>query len=258
MIHQVLHAQLVPDPEQVRRRARGIPELADSINEHGLLQNLVVRLSPQGKDTFLIVAGERRWQAIGVLISDGRWPSTKPVPVLVTSTDGVWQNIIENDHRHEVPPWELGHRYCELVESGYTQVEIGVRTGTTQGRVSRHMQLAQGLAPETIALLNKLTCHWTFNDLTKISKLTKPGRSIEEKVPDIEAQAEAVKKLAGVKGNRKVRAKRTETKGSAERVFARYKKLRDSLVGIDTPEERCIRSILNYLSGKDGRLKLEI
>lgn len=255
---KILYAHIAPDPQQVRRRIRGITELADSIAEHGLLQNIVLRPDPTVNNLFLVVAGERRYQAIGLLIKDGRWPREKPVPAICLNTDGVWENIVENEHRQDVPPWELGHRYCELLDTGRTQIEIAARTGTTQGRVSRHIQMAQGLAPETIALLNKTSTHWTFGDLYKVSKLLKAGQSIEERVPDVEAQIAAVKRLAGVKGSRKVRAKRSELKSDRDRVFTRYKKLRDMVMHCGTKEDRAIESIVNYLSGKDGRLKLEI
>jgi ParB family chromosome partitioning protein len=60
-------AALAPDPVQPRKdfRERSIRELAASIEQHGLLQPLLVRpmLGPDSRGRYWIVAGERRYRA---------------------------------------------------------------------------------------------------------------------------------------------------------------------------------------------------
>jgi ParB family transcriptional regulator, chromosome partitioning protein len=65
-IQMLTHKQLVPSNLQPRTSfpENALRELADSIREKGILQNLVAR--PKGKK-FEIAAGERRWRAVGVL-----------------------------------------------------------------------------------------------------------------------------------------------------------------------------------------------
>src|SRR4051794_2363525 len=63
-------AALVPDPLQPRKefRAAAIRELAASIEQHGVLQPLLVRpmQGPGSHGRFWIVAGERRYRAAGL------------------------------------------------------------------------------------------------------------------------------------------------------------------------------------------------
>src|SRR4051794_16427923 len=60
-------ASLAPDPVQPRKefREKSIRELAASIEQHGLLQPLLVRpmLGPDSRGRYWIVAGERRYRA---------------------------------------------------------------------------------------------------------------------------------------------------------------------------------------------------
>lgn len=255
-MHAVVHGQLFPDPEQVRRRIRGLNQLADSIAEYGLLENLVVREHPSERGAYYIVAGERRWQAIGILIKQGRWNANKPIPVMVVSTDGVWENIVENDLRQEVTPWDLGFKFCALLDAGTTQQEIAARLHTVQGRVSRHVQIARGLAPEAIAFCERLPgTRWTVTDLLRVSKLVKKGGDIERPEPDVEKQLATLKRVAGLRGTRRVRTRRGESKDEKEAVFKRFKKLRDE-VGVSGEYQHVVDAVVDYLAGKTRRLKV--
>jgi ParB family chromosome partitioning protein len=62
-------ASIRPDPGQPRRRfdEAAIEALASSIEEKGLLNPVIVRPDPKGKDSYILVAGERRWRALGRL-----------------------------------------------------------------------------------------------------------------------------------------------------------------------------------------------
>ena len=55
--------KISPSPFQPRETfdKEAIEELADSIKEFDLLNPILVK--PSGKDTFQIIAGERRWRA---------------------------------------------------------------------------------------------------------------------------------------------------------------------------------------------------
>ena len=56
--------KLEPNPQQPRMdfRKEDLDSLADSIRQKGVIQPLIVRRKP-GRDTYEIVAGERRWRA---------------------------------------------------------------------------------------------------------------------------------------------------------------------------------------------------
>jgi ParB family chromosome partitioning protein len=123
-----------PNINQVRRTFHRIEELARSIAQYGLLQNLVVRPLPEA-GYYEIVAGERRYRALTLLAKDGRLEPAE-VRCFLISGDGAYENIIENVVREDVPVWEVGRTYLSFHESGLTQAEIAARVGKTQGHVS--------------------------------------------------------------------------------------------------------------------------
>lgn len=134
---------------------KSIEELANGIAFLGLLENLVVCAHSDKKNAYTLRAGERRWRAIGLLIADGRWPKTRPVMCKVVS-DGAFEHIAENVGHEQVPPWNIGKRYVELLEKGHTQSEIAKAIGKSQPHVSMCVRLARGLAPKVIDVLNRL------------------------------------------------------------------------------------------------------
>src|ERR1700744_1121079 len=84
-------AQITPDPDQPRRYFDEIAlqELAASIEQHGILQPIVVVVKGSG---FQIVAGERRYRAATMV-------GLETVPALVRSLSGQEQlelSLIEN------------------------------------------------------------------------------------------------------------------------------------------------------------------
>src|SRR3954464_24957 len=97
--------RIVPNPKQVRKTFRRIDELARSIEQYGLLHNLVVR--PHSEPGYYqICAGARRSRALTLLSKQGRLPSTE-VSCLVISGEGVFANVVENLVREDVPLWDV-------------------------------------------------------------------------------------------------------------------------------------------------------
>ena len=62
-VHQASVDAIQPNPRQPRIhfKEEDLAELAASIREHGVIQPLIVTPKPDG--TFILIAGERRWQA---------------------------------------------------------------------------------------------------------------------------------------------------------------------------------------------------
>lgn len=106
----VLHDQIEADPLNPRRvfHAEALSALADSIHDDGkltLLQPLVIRPREGGPKPFRLVAGERRWRAIGLLIADGRWPAELPVPTSVrvlSDEEAAVLALVENMQREDL------------------------------------------------------------------------------------------------------------------------------------------------------------
>lgn len=248
---EVYYEQLAPDPFQVRRSHERIGSLAGSIKDHGLLENLVVRENPKKPGYYIITAGERRWLAIGRLIESGDWDREKKLPVLVSGGESIFENIIENTEREEVPSWEIGRRFVEILDAGHTQPQIAERIGKSQGYVSRHVIIARGLHPKTIDFFQKAKMKPAASDLSRIAGLLKPDGT-----PDVEAQLIAAKKLQGLIGKRR-RRPHSRNRTEPETIVARFKKLERD-VPVPPHAVPYVEAVLRYLKGEDQKLRFKL
>lgn len=250
MRHELLSLEeIIPDPFNARKTFDGIPELAQNILENGLLQNLVVRESPDGG--YVLVAGERRYRALSLLRDSGQWH--EPVLCLVIDTSGSWEQVIENVFHDPLPLWELGQRYSEFIEAGFTQEAIAARIGKTQGHVSVAIQVARGLAPETITVLKKLGDNpFSRHTLLHIAKLYNP----ETLEPDAQAQIDEIRRLLGVKRRRRFRTSNKDSFREQDRVWSRYQSIKR---GKSIPSHALpyVTAIMSYLSGDSERLTFD-
>lgn len=132
----------VSELEQNRTQPRkkfddeAITELAQSIQQHGMLQPIVVR--PIGDGRYQIVAGERRWRAAKRI-------GLAEVPVIIrTFTDQeVYQiALIENLQRENLNPIEESIGYQTLMQQyGMTQEEVAKIVGRSRSAVANSLRL---------------------------------------------------------------------------------------------------------------------
>ncbi len=146
----VLHEQITPDALNPRKDfdEAGLDELAASIRDHGLLQNLIVRpptYSPAGFARYRLVSGERRWRAIGKLIAAGDWPSDRPIAILIrgeNDEEHATLALIENLQRQDLKPLEEAQAIKALVDNqGLGTAEIARRVGLSQRWVQERIRL---------------------------------------------------------------------------------------------------------------------
>jgi len=137
-----------------------LDELAANIAEHGLLENLVVRPTgdeAQGLGMFDLVAGERRFRAIAILIADGRWAPERGIHCLVKDLDEAQHRalaLIENLQRKDLRPLEEADGFKELMDlTGVGTAEIAAKVGFTQRFVQQRLQLLE-LTDDQKARLN--------------------------------------------------------------------------------------------------------
>lgn len=130
---------LQPNPLQPRGLILpdSLVELADSIREHGILEPLVVALTPAG---YQIIAGERRWRA-------SKLAGLARVPVIVkqTTPQGMLEMaIVENVQRVDLNPLERAQAYQRLMaEFGLAATEIGQRVGKSGPYISNTLRLLE-------------------------------------------------------------------------------------------------------------------
>lgn len=142
---------LKPNPNQPRRDfdEAAIMELALSIKSRGLLQPILVR--PAGRDSYEIVAGERRWRA-------AQKAKLHDVPVIIrelTDEETAEIALIENVQRIDLNPVEEARAYQRLAEAHKrTQEEIAKAVGKSRSHVANTMRLL-ALPESALAALTK-------------------------------------------------------------------------------------------------------
>ena len=123
--------------------------LADSIEEHGIIQPLTVRQLDSGY--YQIIAGERRWRA-------ARIANLAEVPVVVIEADdrkAMELALIENLQRQDLNAVEEALGYQSLMEDyGLTQDEAAKRVGKSRPAVANSLRLL-GLCPVVLEKLRK-------------------------------------------------------------------------------------------------------
>jgi ParB family chromosome partitioning protein len=212
---------IVRNPRQPRHtfNEAELEELAASIREYGVIQPLIV--SPASGGTYILIAGERRWQA-------ARRAGLRTVPVVIRNASDqqlLELALIENIQRADLDPIEEAEAFQHLVkEFGLSHEAIAQRVGKSRVAVTNTLRLldassavkqalvdgkiteghARGLLALTSARAQEVALHRVINlDLSvrqtelfarklsghKPASKKKPGRSPD--VSDIEKRLRA-------------------------------------------------------------------
>lgn len=130
--------QIRPNPDQPRRQfaEERLTELAQSIEEKGIIQPLILR--PVEDGMYEIVAGERRWRA-------AQMARLHEVPALVreyNDTEVLEIAIIENIQRADLNPVEEASGYRQLMDRfGHTQEKIAEALGKSRSHIANSLRL---------------------------------------------------------------------------------------------------------------------
>ena len=126
-----------PNPKQPRSRFDDatLADLAASIREVGILQPIVVRRTDRGYE---VVTGERRLRA-------AKLAGLATVPVVLRDSDDsdlLREALIENIHREDLNPIELGEAFRQLLdELGLKQEELADRVGVSRSHIANTIRL---------------------------------------------------------------------------------------------------------------------
>jgi ParB family chromosome partitioning protein len=148
-LQQVPVDAIRPNPMQPRSGldSEALDELAASIQEHGLIQPLVVTTPAPGE--YQLIAGERRLEA-------ARIAGLTHVPVLVkeaTPQQVLELALVENIQRADLKPLEEASAYRQLIdEFGLTQEAVAERVGKSRATVANAVRLLRLPAPIKTAL----------------------------------------------------------------------------------------------------------
>lgn len=112
-----------------------IIQLSQSIKEHGVIQPIILK---KCDDTYIIVAGERRWRA-------AKLAGIKEIPAIImelTDKEILEISLIENIQRQDLNPIEEALAYKKLLEEfNITQEELSNRIGKSRTAVTNCLRL---------------------------------------------------------------------------------------------------------------------
>jgi ParB family transcriptional regulator, chromosome partitioning protein len=150
-LHLIPLSRLRPSSRNVRQSGNtATPELAASIARLGLLQNLTVIASPDGR-SFEVVAGLRRLAALKLLVKRHKLDRDHPVPcLLVPDTSARTVSLTENVQREPMSPVDELFAWKALVAEGRALEDIAADFGVTPLVVKRRLRLAN-VSPRLLA-----------------------------------------------------------------------------------------------------------
>ena len=226
-ISEVSIEKIKPNPNQPRRDFDddSLQELANSIRQIGIIQPITLR--DMGDDTYIIIAGERRWRA-------SQRAGLTHIPAYIRTVDDenmMEMALVENIQRQDLSALEIALAYQHLMEQyNLTQEQLSDKVGKNRATVANYLRLLKLPAPIQMALkkkeidmgharallaLNDPTAQLeVFNEFKK-DKIS--VRKIEEMVKEL-SQGGSVKNKEG---------KRIRQKGS--NLSSEYGALRNSL-----------------------------
>ncbi len=131
--------QIIPDKNQPRKifNEESLEDLAASIQQHGVIQPIIVKNVPSS-NKYLIIAGERRWRAAGMakLIT---------IPAIIQdekSEGNIAISLIENIQREELNPIELAEAFYQLNTShGLSHEAIATLIGKSRAAITNFLRL---------------------------------------------------------------------------------------------------------------------
>lgn len=151
-------------PENPRKKIGDIAELTDSIKANGILQNLTVVPKPDDEGKYLVVIGNRRYEA-------GTAAGLKEFPCVISDMNHTKQletMLIENMNRSDLTVYEQAKGFEQLTLAGYSINNIAEKTGFSQSTVRRRINLCQYDERTVKEAFEKQA---TFEDFEKLNKV---------------------------------------------------------------------------------------
>ncbi len=146
-------SRITPRGDQPRKNFddNALQVLADSIQEHGVIQPIVVRELGMLDDNYEIIAGERRWRA-------AKMAGLDEIPAVIMTGDELKVAevaLIENVQRKDLNPIEEAMAYKALIERfGLKQEEVAKQAGKSRSAVANMLRLLE-LPDEVLVLVQE-------------------------------------------------------------------------------------------------------
>lgn len=131
---------IVPGIHQPRRSfpENELQALSVSIKEKGVLQPILVRVHPQDREKYEIVAGERRWRAAKLI-------NLETIPALIrefSDAEVLEVGLLENLQRQDLDPIDEACGYRRLAEEfKHTQESLSRVMGKSRSHIANTLRL---------------------------------------------------------------------------------------------------------------------
>jgi ParB family transcriptional regulator, chromosome partitioning protein len=214
---QVPLSAITPNPHQPRSpiRDQDLVELAASIEEHGVIQPLIVAQAAAG---YQLIAGERRWRA-------SRLAGLSQVPVVVKEAapkEMLELALVENVQRSDLNALEEAQAYRQLMEEfDLTQEQVAKRVGKSRTAVANTLRLLNASRAVQQALLDDKISEGHARALLGLEKAEAQKNAldvVQNKGLNVRQTEDLVRRRLGEKEkpkrkpSRKAQARREETK----------------------------------------------
>ena len=151
-INEIPLEQIEANPNQPRREfdEEALQELANSINEIGIIQPITLRQVAENK--FQIIAGERRWRA-----SQLAGLQAIPAYIRTIKDESIMElAVVENIQREDLNAIEIALAYEHLLSAeGMTQERVSERVGKSRTAITNYLRLLKLPAQVQMALQKK-------------------------------------------------------------------------------------------------------
>ena len=158
---------LMHHPENPRKDLGDLEELTASIKANGILQNLTVVADLQ-RAKYLVVIGNRRFEA-------AKAAGLVELPCVISDMDYKTQvatMLEENMQRQDLTVYEQAEGFQMMMDLGYTEKEIGEKTGFSTKTVKDRLKLTKLDKKNFSKAVNKGA---TLLDLIEVTKLESKG-----------------------------------------------------------------------------------
>lgn len=210
---------LHPHPDNPRKDLGDLKELADSIAEHGIMQNLTVVPDEGDGDGYKILIGHRRFAASEGVLDE--------LPCVVakglTDREQVGIMLCENMQRSDLTYLEQAHGFQMMMDLGDTIETISEKTGFSKATVKHRLAINE-LDPEKLKETNEIF-QLTISDYIAL-----------EKIDDVEERNEILD-FADNSQDLKARVEQYLQKKKEAEDFAYFKKFFDEAGWVDETEK---------------------
>lgn len=167
MIEYIPVTDLYPHPDNPRKDLGDLTELADSIRQNGVMQNLTV--TPRESGGYTVVIGHRRLAA-------AKLAGRSTVPCAVTDMDEKKQlrtMMMENMQRSDLTVYEQAQGFQLMLDMGDSIEDVSESTGFSEATIRRRTKLLE-LDQEKFAAAQKRGA--TLADYAELDKVSDPVR----------------------------------------------------------------------------------